>query len=167
MRSQVPSESVCEDDQQETKTVTKYRYCKHKGIVTSKASLSSVNEEPQAEALPSGSPSKKTQAPEETPSLEGEEDTGDAWVEGTEGAAVAENTAEIINCGCGSTEEEGLMLQCDVCLCWQHGDCYNIVGEDQVPDKYICSLCDHPRLERSSHKFRHHQDWLKEGRLPR
>lgn len=60
-----------------------------------------------------------------------------------------------------------LLFQCDVCLCWQHGDCYNIVGEDQVPDKYICSLCDHPRLERSSHKFRHHQDWLKEGRLPR
>lgn len=115
----------------------------------------------------SASPAKKTQGPEETPIIEAEEDTGDAWVEGTEGVPASETTAEIINCGCGSTEEEGLMLQCDVCLCWQHGDCYNIVGEDQVPDKYICSLCDHPRLERSSHKFRHHQDWLKEGRLPR
>ncbi|KAK8377107.1 hypothetical protein O3P69_013632 [Scylla paramamosain] len=116
----------------------------------------------------SASPSKKTPGPEaEAPSIEAEEDTGDAWAEGTEGVPTSETSAEIINCGCGSTEEEGLMLQCDVCLCWQHGDCYNIVGEDQVPDKYICSLCDHPRLERSSHKFRHHQDWLKEGRLPR
>ncbi|XP_050716906.1 uncharacterized protein LOC126998812 isoform X7 [Eriocheir sinensis] len=125
--------------------------------------------EPQAPEPPAlTSPAKKPQGAEgEAPSIDAEEDTGDAWVEGTESVPTSEPSAEIINCGCGSTEEEGLMLQCDVCLCWQHGDCYNIVGEDQVPDKYICSLCDHPRLERSSHKFRHHQDWLKEGRLPR
>uniref|UniRef100_A0A0P4VWL4 MBD domain-containing protein n=1 Tax=Scylla olivacea TaxID=85551 RepID=A0A0P4VWL4_SCYOL len=163
----VASESVCEDDQQETKTVTKYRYCKHKGFTSSKASVSSTNAEVPLPEPSSASPSKKTPGPEEAPSIEAEEDTGDAWAEGTEGVPTSETSAEIINCGCGSTEEEGLMLQCDVCLCWQHGDCYNIVGEDQVPDKYICSLCDHPRLERSSHKFRHHQDWLKEGRLPR
>lgn len=47
----------------------------------------------------------------ETPIIEAEEDTGDAWVEGTEGVPASETTAEIINCGCGSTEEEGLMLQ--------------------------------------------------------
>lgn len=49
----------------------------------------------------------------ETPSIETEEDTGDAWVEGTEGVPASETSAEIINCGCGSTEEEGLMLQVD------------------------------------------------------
>ncbi|XP_050716944.1 uncharacterized protein LOC126998827 isoform X4 [Eriocheir sinensis] len=165
----VPSESLSEDDLQDTKTVTKYRYSKRKGLPSSKASVSPANGEPQAPEPPAlTSPAKKPQGAEgEAPSIDAEEDTGDAWVEGTESVPTSEPSAEIINCGCGSTEEEGLMLQCDVCLCWQHGDCYNIVGEDQVPDKYICSLCDHPRLERSSHKFRHHQDWLKEGRLPR
>ena len=59
------------------------------------------------------------------------------------------------------------VLQCDTCLCWQHGECYNIVNENAVPDKYICFLCDNPYLERSSYKYRHHQDWLKEGRIPR
>ena len=44
-------------------------------------------------------------------SLELEEDTTDTWGEGGENASVQEVPAEIINCGCGSNEEEGLMLQ--------------------------------------------------------
>lgn len=32
-------------------------------------------------------------------------------MEGTESVPTSEPSAEIINCGCGSTEEEGLMLQ--------------------------------------------------------
>ncbi|XP_069942887.1 serine-rich adhesin for platelets-like isoform X3 [Cherax quadricarinatus] len=166
-RKLVPSESMSEDDLQETKAVTKYRYSTRKGSASSRINVSAINDSFTSEANVSTSPGKKVQCPEESSALEVEEDTTDTWAEGAENASVQETSAEIINCGCGSTEEEGLMLQCDVCLCWQHGACYNIVGEDQVPDKYICSLCDHPKLERSSHKFRHHQDWLKEGRLPR
>ncbi|XP_042226418.1 uncharacterized protein LOC121869233 isoform X2 [Homarus americanus] len=166
-RKSVPSESMSEDDQQETRAVTKYRYSKRKGSAPPKTNVSATSDPFSSEANLSTSPVKKVQCAEEPTNLEVEEDTTDTWVEGAENVSVQETSAEIINCGCGSTEEEGLMLQCDVCLCWQHGACYNIVGEDQVPDKYICSLCDHPRLERSSHKFRHHQDWLKEGRLPR
>ncbi|KAK7078720.1 hypothetical protein SK128_024868 [Halocaridina rubra] len=128
----------------------------------------SVSEQCMSEVITSGTMGKKSQSTEENSALDvAEEDTTDTWCEGAESVSVPEAPAEIINCGCGSTEEEGLMLQCDICLCWQHGSCYNIIGEDQVPDEYICSLCDHPRLERSSHKFRHHQDWLKEGRIPR
>nr|XP_045620877.1 uncharacterized protein LOC123772060 isoform X3 [Procambarus clarkii] len=166
-RKSVPSESMSEDDMQETKAVTKYRYSKRKGSATPKINISATNDTFAPEATVSTTPVKKVHCSEETSNLEVEEDTTDTWAEGAENASVQETSAEIINCGCGSTEEEGLMLQCDVCLCWQHGACYNIVGEDQVPDKYICSLCDHPKLERSSNKFRHHQDWLKEGRLPR
>lgn len=45
--STVPSESLSEDDQQDTKTVTKYRYSKRKGL-SSKASVSSANGMPPA-----------------------------------------------------------------------------------------------------------------------
>lgn len=33
---------------------------------------------------------------------------------------------EIINCHCGFREEDGLMVQCELCLCWQHALCHNI-----------------------------------------
>ncbi|KAF5288026.1 hypothetical protein FQA39_LY15555 [Lamprigera yunnana] len=73
---------------------------------------------------------------------------------------------EIINCTCGITEEDGLMIQCELCLCWQHAYCNNIERENQVPDKYICYICQNPRRQRSSSKYFHDQDWLKNGTLP-
>jgi len=42
------------------------------------------------------------------------------------------------------------MIQCDVCLTWQHGLCLNINTEQQVPEMYICSTCENPRLGRQS-----------------
>jgi len=73
---------------------------------------------------------------------------------------------EIINCTCGYMEEDGLMIQCDLCLCWQHGLCNNIDKESDVPEKYVCSICQNPTRQRASTKYRHNQDWLKEGKLP-
>lgn len=73
---------------------------------------------------------------------------------------------EIINCTCGLTEEDGLMIQCELCLCWQHAYCNNIERENQVPDKYICYICQNPNRQRSSKKYFHDQDWLKNGTLP-
>lgn len=73
---------------------------------------------------------------------------------------------EIINCTCGITEEDGLMIQCELCLCWQHAYCNNIERENQVPDKYICYICQNPVRQRSSMKYFHDQDWLKQGTLP-
>ncbi|XP_012214996.1 PHD finger protein 20-like protein 1 isoform X3 [Linepithema humile] len=73
---------------------------------------------------------------------------------------------EIINCTCGFMEEDGLMIQCDLCLCWQHGHCNAIEGEKDVPEKYICYICRHPYRERPSKKYFHDQDWIKEGKLP-
>nr|XP_022905186.1 PHD finger protein 20-like [Onthophagus taurus] len=73
---------------------------------------------------------------------------------------------EIINCTCGITEEDGLMIQCELCLCWQHAYCNNIQRESQVPDKYICYICQNPIRQRSSKKYFHDQDWLKHGTLP-
>nr|CAD7198483.1 unnamed protein product [Timema douglasi] len=73
---------------------------------------------------------------------------------------------ELINCTCGYSEEDGLMIQCDLCLCWQHGICNNIEKEGDVPEKYTCSICLNPYRERASKKYLHDQDWLKEGKLP-
>lgn len=73
---------------------------------------------------------------------------------------------EIINCICGVREEDGLMIQCELCLCWQHGICNNIERESHVPEKYICIICRNPQHARSSLKYKHDQEWMYEGRLP-
>lgn len=73
---------------------------------------------------------------------------------------------EIINCACHYTEEDGLMIQCEVCLCWQHATCFNIYTETQVPDNYICHICRNPTRLRPSRAWYYDQEWLKHGRLP-
>lgn len=72
---------------------------------------------------------------------------------------------EVLHCACGSKEEGGLMIQCDICLCWQHGLCLGI-DEEQVPDKHVCQTCKNPRAGRSSSRFSLDYDWLKEGKIP-
>lgn len=73
---------------------------------------------------------------------------------------------EIINCTCGVTEEDGLMIQCDLCLCWQHGICNSIEKENDVPEKYICYICQHAHHQRNSKKYFQDQDWIRDGFLP-
>ncbi|XP_052860458.1 uncharacterized protein LOC128267616 [Anopheles cruzii] len=73
---------------------------------------------------------------------------------------------EIINCVCKYTEEDGLMVQCDICLCWQHGVCQNFFKDTDVPDTYVCHICRNPYRGRSSKRYVHDQDWLYEGKLP-
>lgn len=73
---------------------------------------------------------------------------------------------EIINCICTFPEEDGLMIQCELCLCWQHGVCNGIERESEVPEKYVCYICRNPHCGRHSMKHKHDQEWLYEGRLP-
>ncbi|XP_053665138.1 uncharacterized protein LOC128714287 [Anopheles marshallii] len=73
---------------------------------------------------------------------------------------------EIINCLCKVTEEDGLMVQCEMCLCWQHAICQNIRNSSEVPDTYVCSICRYPYMGRASKRYAHDQDWLYEGKLP-
>jgi hypothetical protein len=58
------------------------------------------------------------------------------------------------------------MIQCDICLCWQHGYCVGLEDEDPVPEKHVCETCRQPPGGRSEAKFSIDQDWLKEGKLP-
>ncbi|CRK96196.1 CLUMA_CG009625, isoform A [Clunio marinus] len=73
---------------------------------------------------------------------------------------------EIINCICGYGEEDGLMVQCELCLCWQHGLCNNIEKPNQVPENYVCFICKNPHRQRVSQKYIHDQEWLYDGKLP-
>lgn len=73
---------------------------------------------------------------------------------------------ELVHCFCGSPEEDGLMIQCELCLCWQHGNCLQIDSEEKVPDPYVCHFCRYPTRERVSRRYTHDQTWLKKGQLP-
>lgn len=73
---------------------------------------------------------------------------------------------ELVHCFCGSPEEDGLMIQCELCLCWQHGICLAIDTEENVPDPYVCHFCRYPFRERLSRRYTHDQTWLKKGHLP-
>uniref|UniRef100_A0A182SXF1 Zinc finger PHD-type domain-containing protein n=1 Tax=Anopheles maculatus TaxID=74869 RepID=A0A182SXF1_9DIPT len=72
---------------------------------------------------------------------------------------------EIINCVCKVTEEDGLMVQCEMCLCWQHAFCQDIRSNSEVPETYVCSICRYPYRGRTSKRYAHDQDWLYEGKL--
>lgn len=73
---------------------------------------------------------------------------------------------EVVQCICNCEEESGLMMQCEVCLTWQHGACFKIEEEKDVPDKYICYLCVLPQVGvRESFRFKQDQEWLQEGRM--
>ncbi|GAB6020004.1 hypothetical protein CHUAL_002754 [Chamberlinius hualienensis] len=72
---------------------------------------------------------------------------------------------ELINCSCERAEEDGLMMQCEVCLAWQHGSCFGIEDESKVPEKYICHICKNPNGVRSSFRYCYNQDWFKNGEL--
>ncbi|XP_043245786.1 histone-lysine N-methyltransferase ash1-like [Amphibalanus amphitrite] len=46
---------------------------------------------------------------------------------------------DTIRCVCSLHREEGLMIQCERCLVWQHCDC---VDADPDVEKYACELCE-------------------------
>ncbi|XP_029865624.1 PHD finger protein 20 isoform X3 [Aquila chrysaetos chrysaetos] len=50
---------------------------------------------------------------------------------------------EIVRCVCEVKEENDFMIQCEECLCWQHGVCMGLL-EDNVPEKYTCYVCQDP-----------------------
>lgn len=45
---------------------------------------------------------------------------------------------DVIRCICGLYRDEGLMIQCERCLVWQHCDC---VKADSSLEHYLCEIC--------------------------
>ncbi|KAJ8415767.1 hypothetical protein AAFF_G00403240 [Aldrovandia affinis] len=71
---------------------------------------------------------------------------------------------EIVRCICEMDEENGFMIQCEECMCWQHSVCMGLL-EDSIPDQYICYICRDPPRQRWSAKYRHDKDWLNKGHM--
>uniref|UniRef100_A0A3B1IZS6 PHD finger protein 20-like protein 1 n=1 Tax=Astyanax mexicanus TaxID=7994 RepID=A0A3B1IZS6_ASTMX len=71
---------------------------------------------------------------------------------------------EIVRCICEMDEENGFMIQCEECMCWQHSVCMGLL-EDSIPEQYICYICRDPPGQRWSAKYRHDKDWLYKGHM--
>ncbi|KAL5005481.1 hypothetical protein ScPMuIL_018937 [Solemya velum] len=50
-----------------------------------------------------------------------------------------EEEEEIIRCTCNIFRDEGLMIQCEKCLIWQHCDCMGVHGDEE---HYLCEQCE-------------------------
>ncbi|XP_061598213.1 histone-lysine N-methyltransferase ASH1L [Cololabis saira] len=46
---------------------------------------------------------------------------------------------DVIRCICGMYKDEGLMIQCEKCMVWQHCDCMRLESE---VEHYLCELCE-------------------------
>ncbi|XP_047307344.1 PHD finger protein MALE STERILITY 1 [Impatiens glandulifera] len=68
------------------------------------------------------------------------------------GKEVHEDTFEgsqnvIVHCLCGATDDDGeRMVCCDVCEVWQHTRCVRIPNDQQVPNVFLCTRCEHEIL---------------------
>lgn len=71
------------------------------------------------------------------------------------GVSAGDEVEEVTRCICGNTdlqvegnlEDNGLFVQCDNCLVWQHGYCVGLLTDSQMPETYHCELC-RPDLHR-------------------
>ncbi|XP_067402946.1 PHD finger protein 20 isoform X2 [Emydura macquarii macquarii] len=70
----------------------------------------------------------------------------------------------IVRCICEVEGENDFMIQCEECLCWQHGVCMGLL-EDNVPEKYTCYICQDPPGQRSSLKYWYEKEWLSNGHM--
>ncbi|XP_078139715.1 PHD finger protein 20 isoform X2 [Centroberyx gerrardi] len=71
---------------------------------------------------------------------------------------------EIVRCICEVEEENDFMIQCEECLCWQHGTCMGLL-EDNVPDRYACYICRDPPGQRQSLRYWYDREWLSNGHM--
>ncbi|XP_066527825.1 PHD finger protein 20b isoform X2 [Hoplias malabaricus] len=80
------------------------------------------------------------------------------------GAESMTHDSEIVRCVCEVQEENDFMIQCEECLCWQHGTCMGLY-EDSVPDSYSCYICRDPPAQRQSQRYWYDKDWLSSGHM--
>ncbi|XP_068187773.1 PHD finger protein 20-like isoform X2 [Antennarius striatus] len=71
---------------------------------------------------------------------------------------------EVVRCVCEVDEENDFMIQCESCLCWQHGTCMGLY-EDNVPINYICYCCRHTAGWRRAQRYLSEPDLLISGHM--
>ncbi|XP_024149002.1 PHD finger protein 20 [Oryzias melastigma] len=78
--------------------------------------------------------------------------------------AMETDECEVVRCVCEVDEENDFMIQCESCLCWQHGTCMGLY-EDNVPHNYICYYCRQTAGWRRAQRFLSETDWLISGHM--
>ncbi|OCF72860.1 hypothetical protein I204_06089 [Kwoniella mangroviensis CBS 8886] len=52
-----------------------------------------------------------------------------------------EEVKDVTRCVCHKEDIDVMMIQCDQCNVWQHGECMGIWGDEEAPDEYFCEEC--------------------------
>ncbi|KAK1897875.1 PHD finger protein 20-like protein 1 [Dissostichus eleginoides] len=78
--------------------------------------------------------------------------------------AMETEECEVVRCVCEVDEENDFMIQCESCLCWQHGTCMGLY-EDNVPLNYTCYYCRHTAGWRRAQRFLSEPDLLISGHM--
>ncbi|XP_033980608.1 histone-lysine N-methyltransferase ASH1L isoform X1 [Trematomus bernacchii] len=68
-----------------------------------------------------------------------EADSSDSLERDHGGSGSHDKDDDIIRCICGMYKDEGLMIQCEKCMVWQHFDCMRL--ETEV-EHYLCEQCE-------------------------
>uniref|UniRef100_A0A8C4WVR3 Ash1 (absent, small, or homeotic)-like (Drosophila) n=1 Tax=Eptatretus burgeri TaxID=7764 RepID=A0A8C4WVR3_EPTBU len=74
-----------------------------------------------------------------------EADGSEVSTGGAERSDPGDSGDDIIRCICGLYKDEGLMIQCEKCLVWQHCDCMGLMSD---VEHYLCEECEPRPLER-------------------
>ncbi|XP_073148584.1 PHD finger protein MALE STERILITY 1 [Henckelia pumila] len=49
----------------------------------------------------------------------------------------------VVDCPCGSKDDDGeRMVSCDICQVWQHTRCVQIPNNQEIPNIFLCSICE-------------------------
>ncbi|ODO10039.1 hypothetical protein I350_02264 [Cryptococcus amylolentus CBS 6273] len=83
---------------------------------------------------------KKKEDDEEEDEEDDDEEEGDGEEEQDE-EGDDEEGKDITRCVCKREDIDVMMIQCDQCNVWQHGECMGIWGDDEAPDEYFCEEC--------------------------
>ncbi|XP_066157225.1 microtubule-associated protein 1B isoform X1 [Euwallacea fornicatus] len=69
----------------------------------------------------------------------------------------------VTRCICGFLHDDGYMVECDKCKVWQHVQC--VVKNRQIPDEYLCEVCDPSKpIDRQKARLAQ-QQWIRERQL--
>uniref|UniRef100_A0A3B3BKN0 Ash1 (absent, small, or homeotic)-like (Drosophila) n=1 Tax=Oryzias melastigma TaxID=30732 RepID=A0A3B3BKN0_ORYME len=61
------------------------------------------------------------------------------------GGGAHDKDDDVIRCICGMYKDEGLMIQCEKCMVWQHFDCMRLEAE---VEHYLCEQCEPRPVDR-------------------
>ncbi|CCE61799.1 hypothetical protein TPHA_0B01260 [Tetrapisispora phaffii CBS 4417] len=65
---------------------------------------------------------------------------------------IVDPDAGVITCICGFDDDDGFSIQCDHCFRWQHAVCYGIYDNENVPEIYLCDVCEPRNVDKEKAK---------------